>query len=236
MLRGVRLWVFGAIAGAALIALAGCGHNFYSGERETWRREAEVACLNSGAIKESPARVRISAINGPGICGADYPSGYRGSARAGHSATATSRCARRPRSPPARRRSIGRSSNRAPCLRTSHQGRRRNTGRRRPPLRRGSHHRPLRLSLARCDPQLRQHRGGRCRFLRRACRIHTKMTPPLNLSRRTRMAERCQDGEARRRRPATRSETPRRPRIRCTNRRRPASKSMCPSAPCATQA
>ncbi len=73
MLRGVRLWVFGAIAGAALIALAGCGHNFYSGERETWRREAEVACLNSGAIKESPARVRISAINGPGICGADYP-------------------------------------------------------------------------------------------------------------------------------------------------------------------
>ena len=73
MLRGVRLWIFGAIAGAALIALAGCGHNFYSGERETWRGEAEVACLNSGAIKESPARARISAINGPGICGADYP-------------------------------------------------------------------------------------------------------------------------------------------------------------------
>ena len=73
MLRGVRLWIFGAIAGAALIALAGCGHNFYSGEREAWRREAEVACLNSGAIKESPARVRISAINGPGMCGADYP-------------------------------------------------------------------------------------------------------------------------------------------------------------------
>ena len=73
MLRGVRLWIFGAIAGAALIALAGCGHNFYDGEREAWRREAEVACLNSGAIKEGPARVRISAINGPGMCGADYP-------------------------------------------------------------------------------------------------------------------------------------------------------------------
>jgi hypothetical protein len=73
MLRGVGLWIFGAIAGAALIALAGCGHNFYSGEREAWRGEAEVACLNSGAIKESPARVRISAITGPGICGADYP-------------------------------------------------------------------------------------------------------------------------------------------------------------------
>jgi hypothetical protein len=73
MLRGVRLWIFGAIAGAAFIALAGCGHNFYSGEREAWRREAEVACLNSGAIKESPARVRISAISGPGMCGVDYP-------------------------------------------------------------------------------------------------------------------------------------------------------------------
>jgi Extensin-like protein C-terminus len=73
MLRGFRLWIFGAIAGGALIALAGCGHNFYDGEREAWRREAEIACLNSGAIKESPARVRISAISGPGMCGADYP-------------------------------------------------------------------------------------------------------------------------------------------------------------------
>ena len=73
MWRGVRFWILGAIAGAALIALAGCGHNFYSGEREAWRREAEVACLNSGAVKESAARVRISAISGPGMCGADYP-------------------------------------------------------------------------------------------------------------------------------------------------------------------
>jgi Extensin-like protein C-terminus len=73
MLRGVRVWVFCTIAGAALIALAGCGHNFYSGEREAWRRDAEIACLNSGAVPESPARVRISPISGPGMCGADYP-------------------------------------------------------------------------------------------------------------------------------------------------------------------
>ncbi len=43
------------------------------GEREAWRGEAEIACLNSGAVKERPERVRISAINGPGMCGADYP-------------------------------------------------------------------------------------------------------------------------------------------------------------------
>jgi hypothetical protein len=73
MLRGVQLIGFGAIASAALIALAGCGHYFYGGEREAWRREAEVACLTSGAVKESPSRVRISPISGPGICGADYP-------------------------------------------------------------------------------------------------------------------------------------------------------------------
>jgi Extensin-like protein C-terminus len=42
-------------------------------EREPWRHDAEIACLNSGAVKESPTRVRISSISGPGACGADYP-------------------------------------------------------------------------------------------------------------------------------------------------------------------
>src|ERR1700722_7868708 len=42
-------------------------------ERESWRHEAEATCLNSGAVKETPMRVRISAINGPGACGMDYP-------------------------------------------------------------------------------------------------------------------------------------------------------------------
>jgi extensin-like protein len=74
MSRGVSWLLFGSLTVAALVALAGCsGHNFYSGEREAWRRDAEVACLNSGAVRETPQRVRISAISGPGICGADYP-------------------------------------------------------------------------------------------------------------------------------------------------------------------
>ncbi len=73
MSRGVSRPLFGSIVIVALIALAGCGHYFYSGEREPWRHEAEVACLNSGAVKETPGRVRIAAIEGPGICGMDFP-------------------------------------------------------------------------------------------------------------------------------------------------------------------
>jgi hypothetical protein len=72
MSRGVRWSIFGSVILAALIALAGCSH-YWIGEREAWRREAEVACLNSGAIKETPERVRIAAIDGPGMCGIDYP-------------------------------------------------------------------------------------------------------------------------------------------------------------------
>ena len=72
MSRGVQWSLFGSTVVAALIALAGCSHYLFA-EREPWRRDAEVACLNSGAVKEGPERVRISAISGPGICGADYP-------------------------------------------------------------------------------------------------------------------------------------------------------------------
>ena len=56
-----------------LVSLAGCGHGFFSEEREPWRAEAEIACLKSGAVKEGPDLVRISPISGPGACGADFP-------------------------------------------------------------------------------------------------------------------------------------------------------------------
>ncbi len=42
-------------------------------ERPAWRHEAEATCLNSGIVEQTPGRVRISAINGPGMCGMDYP-------------------------------------------------------------------------------------------------------------------------------------------------------------------
>jgi hypothetical protein len=60
------------VAGAALILLAGCAGHLFA-QREPWRKQAELTCLTSGAVKESGTIVRIEPINGPGICGADFP-------------------------------------------------------------------------------------------------------------------------------------------------------------------
>src|ERR1700761_9026706 len=71
MTRGVCLYLVGSFV---LVSLAGCGHGFFqSEEREPWRAEAEIACLKSGAVKESADLVRIDPINGPGVCGAEFP-------------------------------------------------------------------------------------------------------------------------------------------------------------------
>ena len=65
---------FSLVSVVFLGALAGCGRSFLIfAEREAWRHEAEVQCLKSGAVKEGPALVRVSPIEGPGICGADFP-------------------------------------------------------------------------------------------------------------------------------------------------------------------
>ena len=71
MTRGVRLYLVGSFV---LVSLAGCGRGFFqSEEREPWRAEAEIACLKSGAVKESADLVRIDPISGPGVCGAEFP-------------------------------------------------------------------------------------------------------------------------------------------------------------------
>jgi hypothetical protein len=72
MLRGVRWSLVCSVFFVVLLALAGCGHFFFA-ERESWRHDAEVSCLNSGAVKETLQRVRISSIDGPGACGMDFP-------------------------------------------------------------------------------------------------------------------------------------------------------------------
>src|SRR5213079_3217348 len=71
MTRGVHFYLVGSFV---LVTLTGCGRGFFqSAEREPWRAEAEVACLKSGAVKESPELVRIDPISGPGACGAQFP-------------------------------------------------------------------------------------------------------------------------------------------------------------------
>jgi hypothetical protein len=64
-----------AFLGMGMLAmLAGCGRGFFQGaERAPWRHEAEVACLKSGKVKLGAGVVRIDPIEGPGICGADFP-------------------------------------------------------------------------------------------------------------------------------------------------------------------
>jgi len=69
MTRGVALSIVGSVA---LIALAGCGHSWFE-ERAPWRRDAEVECLRSSAVKEGPAITALPPIDGPGMCGADFP-------------------------------------------------------------------------------------------------------------------------------------------------------------------
>jgi hypothetical protein len=73
MWRGVRWYLFGFIALAALGALAACSGGGFLAEREPWRKEAEARCIGSGAVPESAGIVRINPINGPGMCGAAFP-------------------------------------------------------------------------------------------------------------------------------------------------------------------
>ena len=73
MARGVRWYLVGSIGFGVLGVLTGCSGGFFFAEREPWRREAELACLNAGAVREGPGVVRIASIRGPGVCGADYP-------------------------------------------------------------------------------------------------------------------------------------------------------------------
>jgi hypothetical protein len=64
------LYIVGA---GALLALVGCGRSFLSGERAPWRHDAEVACMKSGSVKISTSVVRVDPIEGPGMCGVDFP-------------------------------------------------------------------------------------------------------------------------------------------------------------------
>src|SRR5262249_56688436 len=67
---GVAYYLIGA---GVLLALAGCGRSMFMGERAAWRHQAEVECMKSGAVKLGAGVVRMDPIEGPGMCGADFP-------------------------------------------------------------------------------------------------------------------------------------------------------------------
>ncbi len=71
MKGGPRFYLAGSLL---LLALAGCGRSMLQyGERASWRHEAEVECLKSGSVKIGTGVVQIQPIEGPGMCGADFP-------------------------------------------------------------------------------------------------------------------------------------------------------------------
>ena len=67
-----RAWLY-IVGSVSVPALAGCGGGWFMQQREPWRHDAEVACLQSGQVKITPAVAQLPAISGPGICGADFP-------------------------------------------------------------------------------------------------------------------------------------------------------------------
>ena len=73
MACSLRMLLSGSVVIVGLGALAACSAGGFMGEREPWRKEAEARCIGSGAVHEGPGVTRVSAINGPGMCGADYP-------------------------------------------------------------------------------------------------------------------------------------------------------------------
>jgi hypothetical protein len=67
-------WRFYLTGSVMLVALAGCGRSMLqTGERASWRHQAEMECLKSGAVKMGTGIVQIEPIEGPGMCGADFP-------------------------------------------------------------------------------------------------------------------------------------------------------------------
>jgi len=72
MVRALRKHWRVLIGVSGVLALAGCAGHYFM-QRDPWRKEAEIACLKSGAVRESGTIVRIQPINGPGMCGADFP-------------------------------------------------------------------------------------------------------------------------------------------------------------------
>jgi hypothetical protein len=60
------------VVSLVLVLLDACGRSWFE-ERPAWRHDAEVACLKSGAVKQGSGIGELRPIQGPGMCGADFP-------------------------------------------------------------------------------------------------------------------------------------------------------------------
>src|SRR5262249_31350145 len=60
------------VVACVLVLLDACGLSWFE-ERPAWRHDAEVACLKSGAVKQGTGIAELRPIQGPGMCGADFP-------------------------------------------------------------------------------------------------------------------------------------------------------------------
>jgi hypothetical protein len=73
MALGIRWFLVGLAKLCVLNVVAGCSIGSFFAEREPWRLEAEAQCVNAGIVREGAGVVRTKAIQGPGVCGAEYP-------------------------------------------------------------------------------------------------------------------------------------------------------------------
>jgi hypothetical protein len=66
--------IFPLLTAALLSASCGASTPYFTAEDEPWREEAEIACLNAGAVRESAfVETTRSSLGGPSPCGAVRP-------------------------------------------------------------------------------------------------------------------------------------------------------------------
>lgn len=70
-----RICLVALIVGAFAVLASGCSQSpYFVAEDEPWRKEAEMACLRSGAVSQSPFLVETrQSLGGPSVCGALHP-------------------------------------------------------------------------------------------------------------------------------------------------------------------
>lgn len=67
-----RVAILVSVSVGTAIAVSACG-GIRREQRAEWRAQAELACIKSGKVRQTPYVKISTSINGPGVCGANYP-------------------------------------------------------------------------------------------------------------------------------------------------------------------